>query len=406
MLKQEDNEALTRVGMGTLAGELLRRYWHPVAVAAELSEEKPTRAVTLLGEKLVLFRMPVGSGESTLQYGLMAEQCPHRLASLAYGRVDAEGIRCPYHGWKFNVQGQCIEQPAEPPESTYKNEIQQPAYPVQKLAGLLFADLGPLPAPLLPRWDVLVREDGRRWVQVQGVINCNWLQPAENSVDPSHVYWLHGFNNPLSRPRGEYEEQHEFIRFKYGIMKRRLTAGKTPNDPPAVEEHPLIFPGNLRNLRYNNSDIDGRGVLKPGLIERHYIEFRVPIDDTHTQVYHVNFTPSAAESSPVERDPPVEYLPIRNTDGNYALQRVWVQDVMVWEAQGEVNDRSREHLGATDRGVVLFRKLLREQIEIVRNGGEPIGVIRDAQENASLDLGLINERYGLFRKNALAGGPS
>jgi 5,5'-dehydrodivanillate O-demethylase len=365
-----------------------------------LTEEKPTKTMTLLGEKLVLFRLPPEPGEAQSRYGLVDEQCRHRLASLAYGRVESDGIRCPYHGWKYDVNGNCIEQPAEPPDSKYKNEIQQPAYPVQKLAGMLFAYLGPLPAPLLPRWDVLVREDGKRWVQVQSVINCNWLQPAENSVDPSHVYWLHGYNNPGSRPRGEYQEQHECIRFKYGIMKRRTTPGKTPSDPPTVEEHPLIFPGNLRNLRYNNTDMDGRGVLQDGLIARHYIEFRVPVDDTHTQVYHVNFTPSENHRSPADQDPPYEYVPVKSPSGEYLMDRVWVQDVMAWETQGAITDRTQEHLGVADRGIVIFRKLLKEQIEIVRGGGDPIGVIRDPEENNNLDLGVINERYGLLRRTA------
>ncbi|MDB5729090.1 MAG: Rieske (2Fe-2S) iron-sulfur domain, partial [Noviherbaspirillum sp.] len=114
MLKQEENDMLTRVGRGTPAGELLRRYWHPVAMAAELSEESPTKAVMLLGEKLVVFRLPPAAGESQPRYGLMEEQCAHRLASLAYGTVDSDGIRCPYHGWKYDLAGNCTEQPAEP----------------------------------------------------------------------------------------------------------------------------------------------------------------------------------------------------------------------------------------------------------------------------------------------------
>jgi 5,5'-dehydrodivanillate O-demethylase len=397
MTTQSENEALTRVTAGTPAGELLRRYWHPVAMAGELSAKKPAKAVKILGEKLVVFRLPPAPGEPQPRYGLLDEQCRHRLASLAYGNVDHEGIRCPYHGWKYDLDGNCIEQPAEPAGSNYKSEIHQPAYPVQKLAGILFAYMGPAPVPLLPRWDVLVREDGKRWTQVQSVINCNWLQPTENSVDPSHVYWLHGHNNPRSRPRGEYQEQHDFIRFKYGIMKRRTTPGKTPADPPTVEEHPLIFPSNLRNLRYNDSDMDGRATWKEGLIARHYIEFRVPVDDFHTQVYHVNFTPSATESSPPDQDPPYEYSAVRNSAGEYNLDKVWVQDVMAWETQGAITDRTQEHLGAADRGIVMFRKLLKEQIEIVRNGGDPIGVIRDPHENENIDLGVVNERHGLFR---------
>src|SRR5687768_17067664 len=155
MLAKEENEKLTRVGPATPAGELLRRYWHPVAVAAELTEEKPIKAVKILGEKLVVFRDRSG------RYGLLAEQCAHRMASLAYGRTEADGIRCPYHGWKYDVDGRCLEQPAEPAESTFKDRVRQKAYKIEKLSGLLYAYMGPEPAPLLPRWDVLVREDGK-----------------------------------------------------------------------------------------------------------------------------------------------------------------------------------------------------------------------------------------------------
>ena len=122
------------------------------------------------------------------RYGLVGEHCPHRLASLAYGRVDEEGIRCPYHGWKFDGAGKCLEQPAEPRRSTFKDRIKQVAYPVEYLGGLIYAYLGPAPVPLLPRWDVLVWEHGRRWIVKESIIDCNWLQPMENSVDPSHLF--------------------------------------------------------------------------------------------------------------------------------------------------------------------------------------------------------------------------
>ena len=119
MLTRDENELLTRVDRGTPAGELLRRYWHPVAVAGELTEKEPIKAVKILGEELVVYRDKKG------RYGLVGEHCPHRLASLAFGRVDEEGIRCPYHGWKFNDTGKCLEQPAEPRGSTFKDRIKQ-----------------------------------------------------------------------------------------------------------------------------------------------------------------------------------------------------------------------------------------------------------------------------------------
>ena len=385
MLTKEENELLTRVGPGTPAGELLRRYWHPVGVAGELTEEKAIRAVKILDEKLVVFR------DSQGRYGLVGERCPHRSASLAYGRVDAEGIRCPYHGWKYDREGRCLEQPAEPPDSTFKDRIRHKAYPVEKLGGLLFAYLGPKPAPLLPRWDLLVREDGKRWIIIDSVIDCNWLQPMENSVDPAHLYWLHGETGHLVGHRAQYEEKHEFVRFEYGIMKRRITPGKAPEDPSMVDEHPLVFPTILRHVaRFKKNE---------GF--RHNMQIRVPVDDTHTQIYRVNFVPSAIERSPSNQDPPFEHCLLKTGEGQYSVNLVSAQDSMAWETQGALTDRTQEHLGVSDEGVIIFRRLLKEQIEIVKKGGDPIGLIRDPEKNKIIELDVINERIGLHRSSKL-----
>jgi 5,5'-dehydrodivanillate O-demethylase len=381
MLSRDENAYLTQVGAGTPAGELLRRYWHPVAVAGELTEDKPIKAVRILGENLVVFRDTNG------RFGLVAERCPHRSASLAYGRVDAEGIRCPYHGWKFDRAGHCLEQPAESSESTFKDRIRQRAYPVEKLAGLLFTYLGPEPVPLLPRWDVLVREDGKRWTVIDSLIDCNWLQPMENSVDPAHLFWLHGDSAHLVGHSPDYGETHDFIRFEYGIIKRRTTPGKKPGDPPLVDEHPLVFPSILRHVARFKKDTGFR----------HNLQIRVPVDDTHTQVYRVNFVPNVTDRSPAAQDPPFEHCALKGPDGRFNMTLVPAQDAMAWETQGGVTDRSQENLGASDIGVITLRKLLKEQIDIVRNGGEPMGVVRDPEKNKVIHFDVINERIGLCR---------
>jgi len=264
---------------------------------------------------------------------------------------------------------------------------------VQKLAGLLFAYMGPEPAPLLPRWDVLVREDGRRWVTVESVIECNWLQPMENSVDPSHLYWLHGETSYLGREMKEYQEKHDFVRFEYGITKRRTTPGAKPSDPPVVDEHPLVFPTILRHV---SPAVRGS---KNGPF-RHNMQIRVPLDDTRTQVYRVNFVPSGTERSPADKDPPHEYRALKSPAGEYYMDIVSAQDSMAWETQGPITDRTQEHLGVGDRGIVLLRKLLKEQIEIVRNGGDPMGVIRDPAKNGVIEFDVVNEMIGLYRSPA------
>ena len=383
MLTKEENELLTSVGRGTPGGELLRRYWMPVACTGELTEEKPIKAFRLLGEDLVVYR------DTTGRYGVVGEQCPHRKASLAFGRVDAEGIRCPYHGWKFDCTGRCLEQPAEPVSGGFKDKIKHVAYPAQRLGGLIWTYMGPQPAPLLPRWDVLTWENGQRWVQKHEIYKCNWLQPMENSVDPSHLYWLHGDTAHLAPTVERYEEDHQFTPFEYGIMKRRITPGRKAGDPPVIDQHPLLFPITLRHVF--------RASKTTGFV-LHNVQIRVPVDDAHTQVFVVYFTPNDTDKSPADGDTPWEYFPIRDENGEYRLTEVLVQDAMAWETQGAPTDRTQEHLGVGDEGIILLRKVLREQIEVVRNGGDPLGVVRDAQKNQVIEFEVLNERIGLFGK--------
>src|SRR5437868_9976638 len=159
VLSKEMNERLTQLGPGTPLGNLLRRYWYPIARTPELDEE-PVLAVTLLGENLALYRTEKG------ELGLVSQRCPHRGASLAYGIPEQDGLRCPYHGWKFSPGGSCLEQPAESPDSTFRERITIPAYPVQEMGGLVWAYLGPEPVPVLPRYDLFVRDDVTREIGI------------------------------------------------------------------------------------------------------------------------------------------------------------------------------------------------------------------------------------------------
>jgi 5,5'-dehydrodivanillate O-demethylase len=190
---------------------------------------------------------------------------------------------------------------------------------------------------------------------------------------------------------GEYGEEHDFIPFAYGIMKRRTTPGKA-GGKPEIDQHPLLFPNTLRHV--SKSRTSGR--------LRHNLQFRVPIDDVSTQVFVVNFEPSDAERSPADSDAPFEPFPLRNPDGRYRLDQVLVQDAMAWESQGPIADRSEENLGAADRGVAMYRRLVKEQIVAVRNGKDPLGVVRDASVNRLIEFDVINERIGLARPETQA----
>jgi 5,5'-dehydrodivanillate O-demethylase len=369
MLSQEMNETLTKVGSGTPCGQLLRRYWQPVCIASELTEEKPKKRVKVMEEDLVIFRD--GDG----RYGCVAEQCAHRGCSLYYGFIEKGGLRCAYHGWKFDVNGQCLEQPFEPKGSKYKEQICQTSYPVQKLGGLLFIYMGPQPAPMLPRWDVLVREDGYLKLQQHPILNCNWLQAQENSVDTVHTYYLHGHtmhlkNMPMAKYYYRPIEKYDFELCEWGMIKRRTFKGE--KEVENEKGHPAVFPNMLR--------------VPEG--KTHAFHWRVPIDDTHTMIFWAGFVPTEDGSIP-ERpvEPPVEEMPpLMKEDGEYAMDSFPSQDKMAWETQGPLYDRTKEHLGASDRGVAMWRKLLREQIEIVRGGGEPMALVRDPAKNEMIDF--------------------
>jgi 5,5'-dehydrodivanillate O-demethylase len=339
-------------------GELLRRYWIPLAPASEI-DEKGKRQIRLLGEDLVLYKDGAG------HYGLLAEQCVHRSASLFYGRVEPVGLRCPYHGWRYDERGRCLEQPAEPADSTYKNTIQQPAYPVEELGGVLFGYLGPAPVPLLPRYDILVREDWVRRIEIHPVLDCNWLQPMENAVDPAHLYWLHGYAGGAAAAP---DERMELEPFEYGIYKYHF-------DEHHEEVHPLVFPHILRG---------------PGNV----IHFRIPMDDTHTGVLYVLYGLASNGSTHKQEHVPYSYIgPIKDEIDDYGFPRFRhhmrtfaSHDGMAWETQGAIADRSREHLASSDRGIAAFRKMLWEQLEAMENGRDPIGVIRDPGLNGMIEF--------------------
>ena len=386
MLDEQTNEELTQVGPGSPCGELLRRYWHPFAPASELSAEHPTRRVRLLGEDLVAFRGSDG------RYGLVGEHCSHRGVSLYYGYVEAGGIRCAYHGWLYDASGRCLEQPFETKQSTTKDAFRHPAYPVQELGGLLFAYLGPSPVPLLPRWDVLARGDGKRTLEIHPVINCNWLQCQENSLDPTHNYFLHARrmvergirrSDSLRAPQA-----YTFQEYEWGIIKRNIYGGDGM-DPWEELGHPAVFPNMLRHVvegRAQGKDVPPIEILGSLPID---MQYRVPLDDTHTQIIVVDFFPTE-DGRPVDGDPdevPVTYLNIKDDAGEYLLDTFASQDEMAWETQGPITNRTTERLGVTDTGIVTWRRVLQDQIRLVQDGGEPMGVVRDPVANEVIELG-------------------
>jgi 5,5'-dehydrodivanillate O-demethylase oxygenase subunit len=374
MLTQAENALLTQTGSGTPMGDLLRRYWHPIAATAEM-ESRWTKRVRIMAEDLVLFKDRSGT------FGLIGEQCPHRRASLAYGIPTAEGIRCPYHGWMFDGTGRCLEQPNEPEGSMFKDKVSLPGYPVQVLAGLVFAYLGPLPAPLITKLDGFVADPAIRLIG-KAVIDCNWLQIQENSADPIHSEWLHGhFAEFVQEKKGvkyAFSGHHLKIAFDekpYGIVKRRLKVGQPEDCSDWQIGHPLVFP-NI--LAFGQAD---------AVWYTYDFNIRVPIDDERTQYWWFTaFRPvPGAEIDPEMFAQPFVFDVPLDFD---VCDTAESQDAMAWVTQGAVADRTREHLGTTDRGITLFRSMLRRELKKIEDGEDPMLVNRDPANDVPLDLPL------------------
>ena len=373
-LSFEENEMLTRVGPGTPAGEMLRRYWWPVGFTDEIKEKSRPAKVRLLCEDLVLFR----DGNDRL--GILGLHCSHRGTSLEYGRVEEKGIRCCYHGWLYDVGGRCLEQPAEPEDNTFKDRIRHPAYQAQELGGFIFAYIGPEPAPLLPKYDLFLREDGEREVGA-GRDYCNWLQRAENSVDQTHLIALHASEYPqmaLKRPVIGWERKN------YGA--------KISMHVPGVSKPKFshwIFPSHTRHT-----------TARIGRKPDHAIRFRVPTDDTNTTTFWLRFYPYAEEerSKPFvlktlgfENDQPGVYE--RVEDGWWGIAS-HDQDRVAQESQGIIYDRTMEHLGASDQGVLMLRNMIKDSIEAVRQGKDPIWIIREQHQNENITFDASMQEIG------------
>jgi 5,5'-dehydrodivanillate O-demethylase len=380
VLTAEENELLTKVGPGTPMGELMRRYWQPIAASVQLKDE-PVRPVRLLGEDLVLYRDESGT------LGLIGNRCAHRRVDLLFGIPCDHGLRCPYHGWRYDETGQCIEMPYDEAEgnSTFKERVQIPGYPVIERKGMIFAYLGPAPAPLFPSWDLFMWDDVYYDIG-SCAIPCNYLQIMENSLDPVHVEWLHTHfsNYALKRlgtdlkrrgfSAGGVPQRHKMIGFDvfdYGIIKRRIMEGTDENHPYWSVGHPIVFPNILKTTGF---------------------QYRIPIDDHNTNHwwFFPHRIPDGVELPPQDEIPyydvplpqvgPKGELPWSLLDNNGG------QDIMMWITQGGVADRSLEKLSLSDKGIILYRKLLVDNLERMKRGEEPMNVFRDPQQNAYHEL--------------------
>ncbi len=381
--------ALTEVRRGTPMGELMRRWWQPLGLSAWATQQP--RAVRALGEDLILFRDQQG------QPGLMHARCAHRGASLLYARVDDHGIRCCYHGWAFDVQGHCTDQPCEPDNGqAHRSKVRQPWYPVQERYGMLWAYLGPPhKQPLLPRYDVFENlADGEQLFTddhnigsgryVDGDVPFNWLQHIENIHDYGHFMWLHYFH---SGP--QFGSRYgELDKLDFAPWERMQGVSCRPTAHGVLSDRTQALPDGRRLRTLVETLLPGvRGVPNPfggdGRIDS--LGFVLPVDDTHIRIFTVlrgrddGFFRTLRASRTLRE---------QRAQGDPLFHQKYPGD---WEAQGSqgpISLHSEEHLASSDRGVVMLRRLYREQLQRLERGQDPIGVaFAPAQETVVLEAG-------------------
>ncbi len=385
MLTAEMNDRLARVGPGTPGGELFRRYWVPFLPAAKLDED-PVQPVRLLGENLTCYRDKSGN------VGLIGQRCLHRAVDLRWGIPDENGLRCPYHGWLYDAEGVCVEAPLEARPDMFKDRLKLPGYPVQEMGGLLFAYMGPAPAPLLPPWDLFVWPNAVRQIGY-AVLNANWLQCQENTGDPTHGIYLHGhlMKYTLEKmgavDRLERFKNDQFMRAAVGIADLYVHPTEYGMEKGVVYSKEL---GADEDKRTRHSTVIFPFYTEQNAAGAPWSEFqiRVPIDDEHT--YHINYSCYAAPpgvEAPRQDVIPYYEVPIWDEDGKPVLDCILNQDFIGWWSQGGLTDRTAENLGRTDIPVVFLRRQLDENIKIVEDGGEPMNVFRDPEAMGEILFG-------------------
>ncbi|MFM9971648.1 MAG: Rieske 2Fe-2S domain-containing protein [Burkholderiales bacterium] len=375
-LKSGTHDAeLTEVGPGTPCGEWLRRYWHPVAVSANLTT-RPQK-IRILGEDLIVFRD--GKGRP----GLLTPRCAHRGTSLYYGKVDEDGIRCCYHGWQFDVQGRCLDQPCEPEGGAHRDKIRQPWYPVEEIYGLVFAYMGPpSKKPLLPRWDALENLPAGDTIYACGytgigvgaddtveIIPWSWLQNLDNIMDPVHVSTLHTRHRaiqytPEARHLPKVEFEYSDLGIAYIAHRKNATGRTVKRVSVALMPHVVLVPD-------QQLDITGPTT---------YLRWMVPVDDhSHVLFHSLRIRPG--------QDPKITFLNVSRpramgddttwSDMSEEQHQTYPTDWEAMASQGSITLHSDEHLASSDKGVVMLRRLMRQQIRLVQEGGDPMGVSFD-----------------------------
>lgn len=396
-----DVQTLVHTDKGTPAGELLRRYWQPVALSGDLAEGADAPVpLRILGEDLLLFRDSAG------RVGLVGQKCPHRCADLSYGRVEDGGIRCIYHGWLFDIEGRCVERPGEPTYRPSADGLRHTAYPVREAGGAFWAYMGPGEPPLFPDYPVLRGSEKYRFVN-RWVSNCNYLQGNEGGIDPVHTSYLHRQDmadaeglrlkslavfTADSAPVLSVEDQ----RFGVRIFTERQSGPNTK----ILRVTNFVMP-NACAIGGSEAGL-GRGGCS--------IFWHVPIDDERHLRFEFSFHSKVRmpkeewarqiaaeldESGQMKRTPQNRWLQDRKSmrkDSFLGLGALFpIHDLFVTESQGVIHDRGDEHLSVTDLAIVRARRQMLAAIQDMQAGKDPRGVMRDEAENVLDDMLVLTE---------------
>lgn len=399
MMSQQKNNELSLVGAATPGGKMLRQYWMPAALSEELEGDRPVVPVNLLGEKLALYR------DSEGQLALIERHCAHRGADMTFGRIEEGGIRCPFHGWKFDSTGQCVDQPAEPKTSKMCKNIKLHSYPLKEINGLIFAYLGEGEPPAFPDFDCF-KAPASHVFAFKGLWECNWLQALEVGIDPAHASFLHRFLQDED-PKDQYGKQ---FRDNAADTNLPITQVLREFDRPEIKIEETDYGMRIVTLRdLGNGQTHVRvtnqvfpcAITIPMSNEMNITQWHVPIDDENC--YWVSMFTSFG--NPVDKEKMraqrleehtlPDYAPLHNKRNDYGYNReeqetqTWtgmgmdinVHDQWACESMGNLQDRTKEHLGTTDKAIILHRRKLVKAMKIVSEGGDrnllPLQIIED-----------------------------
>lgn len=403
MMTAEENDLLTQTDRGTPCGELLRRYWQPVALSEELPQGGAPLPVRILGEDLVLFR------DDQDRLGLIGLRCAHRGTDLSYGRIEDGGLRCLYHGWLYDICGRVIEQPGELGGGAGRHEVKHPAYPCREAGGVILAYLGPGDPPLLPAYEFLAAPPEHRAV-VKIFEECNYLQGNEGNIDPVHLSFLHQAIDEAQMAR------RRIVPGSDATDNRLLGEDITPTIEVEVTDYGLrIY--TLRNsgrdkryIRVTNFVMPNLAVFGGSTVGAGYaIHWHVPVDDTHHWKYVFAFSREKPlddfQRNRSRADLTADYRLVRNRANRYQQDRqsmktetftgmgfnFQVHDAFATESQGAIQDRTREHVVSSDKAIVAARKLLLNAMHDLKEGRDPKHVIRTPEGNRLWHLQALSE---------------